>query len=377
MSGLVRGRFVLGAAMALACAATIVLASAGGAPAHSGHTATCFGGPPIGPACGTLTEANLHQLVADLTLAQKVGFVHGQPESNDPQFGCGNTGQPDAFPVINPGATGEALVAGCVGQAGINNGIKSLGIPPLRQTDGPAGIRLSHQETGLPAPVGLTATFDRSAAKDYGVVIGREGRATNQDVLYAPMINQVAFVTAGRNFETLGEDPFLAGELVAPETRGVQSQGLIVTLKHLAMNDFENSRTNTAIKLDERMLHELELQAFEKGIQRGHAGAIMCAYSRISQSDTGLDTYSCGNNLLLNTIARGELGFRGWILTDFGAVHRLSDLLYGVDSAMPNGNVAGIRDEPNPGNLADPPFNANVFAAGASFPQSTPVPVTR
>jgi beta-glucosidase len=372
MSGLVRGRFVLGAAMALACAATIVLASAGGAPAHSGHTATCFGGAPIGPACGTLTEANLHQLVADLTLAQKVGFVHGQPESNDPQFGCGNTGQPDAFPVINPGATGEALVAGCVGQAGINNGIKSLGIPPLRQTDGPAGIRLSHQETGLPAPVGLTATFDRSAAKDYGVVIGREGRATNQDVLYAPMINQVAFVTAGRNFETLGEDPFLAGELVAPETRGVQSQGLIVTLKHLAMNDFENSRTNTAIKLDERMLHELELQAFEKGIQRGHAGAIMCAYSRISQSDTGLDTYSCGNNLLLNTIARGELGFRGWILTDFGAVHRLSDLLYGVDSAMPNGNVAGIRDEPNPGNLADPPFNANVFAAGASFPQSTP-----
>ena len=76
-------------------------------------------------------------------------------------------------------------------------------------------MRLSHQETGLPAPVGLTATFDRTAANDYGVVIGREGRATNQDVLYAPMINQVAFPTAGRNFETLGEDPFLAGELVA------------------------------------------------------------------------------------------------------------------------------------------------------------------
>src|SRR2546422_11271045 len=108
-----------------------------------------------------------------------------------------------------------------------------------------------------------------------GVVIGREGRATNQDVLYAPMINQVAFVTAGRNFETLGEDPFLAGELVAHETRGVQSQGLIVTLKHLAMNDFENARTNTAIMLDERMLHELELQAFERGIEDGHAGAVM------------------------------------------------------------------------------------------------------
>ena len=121
----------------------------------------CFGGPPIGAACGTLSEANLHSLVNDLTLAQKVGLVHGQSETTDPLTGCGNTGQPNAFPVINPGATGSALVAGCVGQAGVNNGVKSLGIPPLRQTDGPAGVRLSHQETGLPAPVGLTATFDR------------------------------------------------------------------------------------------------------------------------------------------------------------------------------------------------------------------------
>jgi beta-glucosidase len=370
MLGPVRRHAVLGVLGAIAVAAAVVLAPAGAAP--SAKIETCFGGPAIGPSCGTLTEASLHRLVDDLTLAQKVGLVHGQAETTDPQFGCGNTGQPNAFPVINPGATGAALVAGCVGQAGINNGVKSLGIPPLRQTDGPAGIRLSHQETGLPAPVGLTATFDRSAANAYGIVIGREGRATNQDVLYAPMINQVSFVTAGRNFETLGEDPFLAGELVADETLGVQDEGLIVTLKHLAMNDFENARTNTAVKVDERMLHELELQAFEQGIEEGKAGSIMCAYSRISPSDTGFDTYSCGNNLLLNTIARGMFGFTGWVLTDFGAIHRLSDILYGVDSAMPNGNVAGIRDEPNPGNLADPPFNNNVFAAGASFPQSTP-----
>src|SRR6202048_43875 len=338
MSRYVRSRALIAAAGTVAIVAALVLRPAGAAPSQEQEQEDDggFGGPPIGPACGTLTEADLRSLVAHLTLAQKVGLVHGQAETTDPQFGCGNTGQPNAFPVINPGATGAALVAGCVGQAGINNGVKSLGIPPLRQAGGPAGVRLSHQETGLPAPVGLTATFDRSAAKAYGVVIGREGRATNSDVLYAPMITQVAFVTAGRNFETLGEDPFLAGELVAHQTRGVQSQGLIVTLKHLAMNDFENVRTNTAVKLDERMLHELELQAFEKGIEDGHAGAIMCAYSRISQSDTGFDTYSCGNNLLLNTAARGQLGFTGWVLTDFGAIHRLSDLLYGTDSAMPN-----------------------------------------
>ena len=160
-----------------------VTSSVGVSAAGSAASAeSCFGGPPIGAVCGTLNESELHSLVSDLTLAQKVGLVHGQAETTDPQFGCGDTGLPTAFPVINPGATGAARVAGCVGQAGVNNGVKSLGIPPLRQTDGPAGVRLSHQETGLPAPVGLTATFDRAAAKDYGVVIGREGRATNQDV---------------------------------------------------------------------------------------------------------------------------------------------------------------------------------------------------
>ena len=148
----VRSRALLATAATVAIAAAIVLTPAGAA--LSQVAAGCFGGPPIGPTCGTLTEADLRGLVGQLTLAQKVGLVHGQAETTDPQFGCGNTGQPNAFPAINPGATGAALVAGCVGQAGINNGVKSLGIPPLRQTDGPAGVRLSHQETGLPAPVG-------------------------------------------------------------------------------------------------------------------------------------------------------------------------------------------------------------------------------
>src|SRR6476469_7663029 len=98
MFAFVRSRSLLGAAAAAALAAPIILAPAGAASQRAGE---CFGGPPIGPTGGSLTEANLHQLVADMTLAQKVGFVHGQPESSDPQFGCGNTGQPNAFPVIN------------------------------------------------------------------------------------------------------------------------------------------------------------------------------------------------------------------------------------------------------------------------------------
>jgi beta-glucosidase len=317
-------------ALALLMAA-IVSSSASSAPANTAP----------GWDVGTLTDSELHALIGQMTLAEEVAMIHGAPEGAN----CNsNPANGPIFPVISPS------VQGCVGQAGYNNGVPRLGIPPLRQTDGPAGVRLNHQETALPAPVGLTATFDRQAAKGYGRVIGREGRATNQDVLYAPMINQVAYPTGGRNFETLGEDPFLAGELVAPEVKGVQDEGLIATLKHFAQNDFENARMQTSIAIGEQTLHELELKSFEKGIGAG-AGAVMCAYSRVN------DVYSCSNDLLLNQILRGMFGFTGWVLSDFGATHRLSDLINGLDSAMPNGNAAGLvdGDDATPNNLREPP----------------------
>jgi beta-glucosidase len=274
-----------------------------------------------------------------MTLAEKVSMIHGAPEGAN----CNsNPANGPVFPVISPS------FAGCAGQAGYNNGVPRLGIPPLRQTDGPAGIRLGHVATALPAPVGLAATFDRGSARAFGIVMGREGRAINQDVLYAPMINLVTVPTAGRNFETLGEDAFLMGEIVAEQVRGIQGEGLIATIKHFAMNDFENARMQTSISIDEQTLQELELPAFEKGVRAG-AGAVMCAYSRVN------DVYSCSNDLLLNQILRRQFGFTGWVLSDFGATHRLSDLIFGLDSAMPQGNNAGLRDEPDPGNLRDPP----------------------
>jgi beta-glucosidase len=138
------------------------------------------------------------------------------------------------------------------------------------------------------------------------------------------------------------------GEIVAEQVRGIQGEGLIATLKHFAMNDFENARMQTSIAIDEQTLREIELPAFEKGVRAG-AGAVMCAYSRVN------DVYACSNDLLLNQTLRRQFGFAGWVLSDFGATHRLSDLLYGLDSAMPQGNNAGLRDDPDPGNLRDPP----------------------
>src|SRR5262249_28115459 len=143
-------------------------------------------------------------------------------------------------------------------------------IPPWHWTDGPAGVRLGAQETAMPAPVGLTASFDPDLAYLYGHTVGLDARATTQDGWYAPMMNQVSIPTGGRNFETLGEDPFLMSEMAAPEVMGAQDVGFTTEIKHFVDNDFENGRTSTSVYVDERTIHEGEMQSFEASV---HAGA--------------------------------------------------------------------------------------------------------
>ena len=140
----------------------------------------------------------------------------------------------------------------------------------------------------MPAPVGLAATFDQAAAGSYGHAVGLAGRATDQDVWLGPMINEVNYPTAGRNFETLGEDPYLASQLVAQEVRGVQSTGMIAELKHFIENDFENGRNSTSVTIDDQTLHETELQAFAAGIAA--APARSCAPTTASTTFTAAPT---------------------------------------------------------------------------------------
>jgi beta-glucosidase len=294
------------------------------ATAHLSKAATAAdsgGAPSQGWGTGTLTDADLHALVSQMTLSEEVGMVHGEgdpPNSAAAQAYC------------------AASAVGCVGQAGWIPGVARLGIPPLQMTDGPAGIRLAHVETALPAPVGLAATFDPTTAYTYGHTVGLAGRATNQDVWLGPMINEVNYPTAGRNFETLGEDPYLASQLVAQEVKGVQSTGMIAELKHFIENDFENGRTSTNVSIDDQTLHETELQAFAAGIQAG-AGSIMCSYNRIN------NIYGCGNETLLQNVLRQQLAFTGFVESDWGAVHKTTDLYYGTDIEQP-GNAAGTSD---------------------------------
>jgi beta-glucosidase len=232
--------------------------------------------PPPAYGSGTLSTQNILDLISQMTVPEEVAMVHGE---GDP---------PPGDSTRNNGCDPKTQF-NCVGEAGWIPGVARLGIPPLRLTDGPAGIRLAHVETAMPAPVGLAASFSRDDAQLYGKTVGDAGRATDQDVWLAPMINQVNDVTGGRNFETLGEDPFLEGQLVGPEVQGVQGEGMIAMIKHYIENDFESNRTSTSVTIDEQTLHETELQAFESGIDAG-AGAVMCSYNRIN------DVYGCANS---------------------------------------------------------------------------------
>ena len=139
------------------------------------------------------------ELLAATTLDEKLSFVHG---ATDPES---------------------------LGSAGYVHGVPRFGVPPLRLTDGPAGVRVTHPATAMPAPIALASTFDTSLARRYGEVIGRDGRALGQDVLLSPMVNTIRVPYAGRNFETFSEDPLVSARMVAAEVRGIQSQGLMAT----------------------------------------------------------------------------------------------------------------------------------------------------
>jgi beta-glucosidase len=243
-------------------------------------------------------DPRIDSLVHALTLDEKLTLLHGARDS--------------------------------LGQAGAGYipGIPRLGIPEVRMSDGPAGIRTRQPATALPAPVMLSAAFDPDLARRFGETEGRQGRARNQDVLLSPMVNIVRVPHAGRNFETLGEDPFLAARLVAAEIRGIESQGLIATVKHYAANNFEQDRQSVDAVIDERTLHEIYLPGFEAAIDAG-VGAVMCAYNKVN------GTHACEHPELLTDILRGQLGFRGWVMTDWFARHSLGALEAGLDQEMP------------------------------------------
>ncbi|MEA2401967.1 MAG: beta-glucosidase [Thermoleophilaceae bacterium] len=218
---------------------------------------------------------------------------------------------------------------GVTGQAGTHTGtglgVPRLDLPPLYLTDGPVGVRQG-PGTALPSSLALAASFNRRLARRDGGVVGNEAKLKGNDVVYAPTINLLRTPLWGRAFESLGEDPFLTGQLGVEWIRGAQAQGVIANVKHFAANNQENNRFTIDARVDERTLNELYLPQFEAAVKQGHAGSVMCSYNRLN------GPHACENTWLLQQVLRHRWGFRGFVLADYGASKRIgSGLLAGLD----------------------------------------------
>ncbi|MGW2840962.1 beta-glucosidase [Streptomyces sp. NPDC001493] len=248
-------------------------------------------------------DSRVAALLRKLTLDEKLSLVHG---ATDPQR---------------------------LGQAGYLPGISRLGIPELRLTDGPAGVNVARSATGLPPVSTLGATFNRELAREYGAVMGREGRALGMDVLLAPQIELSRSPLWSRNKDQSGEDPYLNGVIGAAQVQGIQAQGMFAQAKHFLANNQSVGQNTSDFVIDERTLHEIYLPAWEAVIQAGVA-SVMAAYNHINGEWNGSSAAT------LTDILRGELGFEGFVTSDWGATHSTS-IAAGLDMQMPNGSYFG------------------------------------
>lgn len=244
-------------------------------------------------------------------------------------------------------------------------GVARLGIPEFWMTDGPHGIRpevlwdeweqagwTNDSCVAFPALTCLAASWDPEIARLYGKSIGEEARYRNKTVLLGPGVNIYRSPLNGRNFEYMGEDPYLAGKMVVPYVQGVQQNGVAACVKHYALNNQEVNRHTTNVIVDDRALYEIYLPAFKAAVQEGNAWAIMGSYNLYKNQ------HGCHNQYLLNDILKGEWGFDGVVVSDWGGVHNTQEAITnGLDmefGSWTNGLSNGASNAYDNYYLADP-----------------------
>jgi beta-glucosidase len=199
--------------------------------------------------------------------------------------------------------------------------------------------RPNGQSTALPSSLAETSSWDPKLAYEFGTVIGKESRDEGFMVSLGGGIDLTREPRNGRNFEYHGEDPLLAGKITGRELRGIQDQGVIADIKHYAVNDQETGRGILSSNLDKRSLREADLLAFEIGIKDSDVGTVMCAYNKVNGD------YCCENSYLLNDVLKKAWGFKGWVMSDWGATHSTAKaVLAGLDQEMPTGiNLSTLK----------------------------------
>jgi beta-glucosidase len=234
----------------------------------------------------------------------------------------------------------EEKVAMCHAQSKFSSaGVPRLGIPEIWMSDGPHGIRpevlwdqwnqagwTNDSCIAFPALTCLAASWNKDIALLYGKSIGEEARYRKKDVLLGPGVNIYRSPLNGRNFEYMGEDPYLASQMVVPYINGVQQNGVATCVKHFALNNEESDRMTVNVNVDDRALYEIYLPAFKAAVQQGKTWAIMASYNKYKEQ------HACQNQYLLLDILRKEWGYEGVVVSDWGGTHDTRQAIFnGLD----------------------------------------------
>lgn len=243
-------------------------------------------------------DARVNELVAAMTLDEKLSLLASD------------------MPMMMAKRPPDALLG-----AGYTPGVARLRIPSLRMTDASLGVsnlmnmRRDDVATALPSSLSLGSSWNPALARQAGAMIGSEARAKRFNVMLAGGVNLVREPRNGRNFEYPSEDPLLAGAIAGSQIAGVQSAGIVSTVKHFALNAQETGRNVLNVQISEAQARESDLLAFQFAIERGNPGSVMTAYNKVNGD------YSSENDWLLNHVLKGDWGYRGWVMSDWGNVH--------------------------------------------------------
>ncbi len=257
--------------------------------------------------------------VAAMTTDEKLTLVFG---FTDPD---GVAKQPDD--IVSPAVKADVKAHAIRGAAGYLPAIPRLNIPAQWQTDASIGVRVEGmQRTALPSSLATAASFDPAVSEAGGKMIAQEAKASGFNTFLAGGANLAREPRNGRNFEYVGEDPWLAGKMAGGLIDGIQSQHMVSTMKHFAVNDQESQRTTVDATISPEAMHQSDLLAFEFVYETGKPGSVMCSYNLVN------GRWACENEYLLNKTLKLDWGFKGYVMSDWGAVHSTADAAnYGLD----------------------------------------------
>ncbi|MDP4176409.1 MAG: glycoside hydrolase family 3 C-terminal domain-containing protein [Bacteroidota bacterium] len=235
--------------------------------------------------------------------------------------------------------------------------IARLGIPELKMTDGPLGVRWE-KSTAFPAGIALASTWDPSLVEQIGKAIGREVKSKGRHVILGPCVNIARIPQGGRNFESFGEDPFLTSSMTVPYIKGVQSENVAATVKHFACNNQEYERDFVDVKVDDRALNEIYLPAFKSAVKQADVLALMCSYNKLNGH------HASENDFLLINKLKKQWGFNYLVMSDWGAVHSTIPVANGgLDLEMPDGkylNQSTLLDAVKDGTVKEETINEKI-----------------